>query len=341
MTGRRLTQRSATAPRESSGGSGGYYNVIRKLPQEVTIQVRFLSIPSRLLDDGSGGMGTDLNDNGEPKDWCFWRSVASYNGFAGGIDPFPGLAEFPVFDISEEWDEESQTWKQQWRKNSEDPLLAIVKPSDREKRDSKMTANATDAGAMNVLWVSGDWETKEERKKYNPQPGQHFVLRLNKGRYLDVVNFIWDRIDEFGEENFNPLDVWSIMVYDDGKKLRIKKVPKSEPVDPDEVPELIDIAGTLLEQREKVEAYIEAALAAEVGEESQDEEPEDHAEPDEADEPDEDEVKAPVKKSIAKKGPDYSVMPAARLKLLLKEADVEFSARATVVELRKIAAENL
>jgi hypothetical protein len=301
----------ATAERSgwvSSGG--GFPNLTQKIRTGKPVVIRFLSNP----------LTCDRNT-----DWTIYREVGAWEGLMDGRDMPGGLMEFPVFDV-EYFEQDGVIMRRQAPRGS-DLLFDSVKPDKNDKKNGRNRAQANDMIAFNAIVESGDFGGKAD---FNPQPGQHVIIKMSKPKGLAVIRGLEERDMEL--DNFDPLQgAWKLALIGTPPttELTMNRV-KVEPLDPEEIPEIINITEYMTSVREAAEAFFESGVSG------------GSIEADEAIFGGDEEIDEVIDEFEEKaKGPDYSVMSPARLKTLLKEAGVEIPARATTAKLIALAQENL
>ncbi len=301
-------------------GDSAWSNTFQNLRPGNPVTVRFLSDP----------------DECDPaEDWTKWREVFANEGFVGGIPPCPGLYAFPVFD-TEEYEDEDGDIKVRALPRGSDLILDACNPTQMDKKNGRSRANARYVGAINCVYLAGNFQKDKDKEKYNPKENEHILLKLSGLKMEQLIDLIHDRKEEHGE--FDPLAAWKISITGEGtsQMITLKKVQGYDPIEPDEIPDIRNIEETISAMRDDIEAYYNekveggATSPEHEGDDDEDEEEKPPAKP-----------KSTAKKVEKDEEPDYTTMPAVKLKALLDDAGVEYPRTANAAALRKLAIANL
>lgn len=295
---------------------GGFKNIIYRPKADKPVIIRFLTNPldppTRLDDDGN-----EVN-----MDWVTYREVGAFDGMLGGYEMKGGPYEFPVFDL-----EYLPDGRRRSAPRGTDLLYESVLPKVNDQKKGYTRAQANDMVAFNAIVVDGDFGQK--KAEYNPQPGQHIIMKLTGDKARSLMLQLETKMEE--HEDLDPTTgAWQIHLVGADRSQTLMLTRKTKNIDElDFEPELIDVPAYLNEIRDAAEAKWDEVRGVA-------EEPEDFGGDDDDDVVDEFEEKVATPPAA-----DYAVMSPARLKKLLTDAGVDIPPRATTAKLIELAQANL
>jgi hypothetical protein len=295
---------------------GGFKNIIYRPKADKPVIVRFLTNPLdppvRMDDDGN-----EVNT-----DWVTYREVGAFDGMIGGYEMKGGPYEFPVFDLAYTADGQRMS-----APRGTDLLFESVLPKPQQVASGFTRAQANDMVAFNAIVIDGEWGQK--KAEFNPQPGQHIVMKLTGDKARSLLLQLETKMEE--HENLDPMTGgWQIHLVGADRSQTLMLTRKTKGIDElDYEPDLIDIPGYLNEIRDAAEAKWDEIRGATDVEETF------------TDDDDDDLVDEFEEKVAAAPSTDYTVMSPARLKKLLVDAGVEIPARATTAKLIELATTSL
>lgn len=179
-------------------------------------------------------------------DWINYREIRAYNGLRSG-DRLPGgLAAFPAVDRREQVS--PQTGKKVLVTVT-DPLLDLIEPGMYDKDGKVKPATVM---AINAVFVSGRMGEKDAN--YEPQEGQHIIIKLSRRLGEQLIGKFRERLDE--NPNFDAtMFSWHLSIQGEGvnSSLMVSKGNESVPTE-DMTP--YNIGEILNDVRQRVEAAI-------------------------------------------------------------------------------------
>lgn len=182
-----------------------------------------------------------------PTDWVNYREIRAYNGLRSG-DRLPGgLAAFPAVDRREQVS--PQTGKPVMV-TVVDPLLDLIEPGQYDKDGKVKPATVL---AINAVFLSGRMGEKDSN--YEPQPGQHIVLKMSRRMGEQLINKFRERLDENPEFDAT-LFAWKLSVQGEGVNSTIVVAKDTSGAVPSEGIEPYNIPEILNDVRQRVEAAV-------------------------------------------------------------------------------------
>ena len=272
--------------------------------------------------------GYFLNNPGTDGDWVKFREMSAFDGLRGGVEMPNGLKEFPVYDQVLVVDPETGARRRTTRPDN-DPLIALVVPGKYGKNGK---AKAADVMAVNFIEIVADEDTDEISHR-------HIVLKLSSTASKALLNLYRTQCEmaDSGEFDMTAFP-WTLAIHGTGASTELKAKPhrKEGPIDLDEF-ESISIVEMLQTTRAAVEDFVEQVRnGGDATIRKQQEEAEDSDDGiafggDDDDEEDEDLAKSDK----------YASMTDAKLRKLLKAADVKVPTKANRPTLISLAVANL
>jgi hypothetical protein len=179
-------------------------------------------------------------------DWFDYKELRAFGGLKSGHQLPPGLAVFPAI--------------------ARDPLIDMIEPG---KFDEGGNVYPKKVVAVNAIFLGG--VMGEKNADYEPQPGQHIILKFSNMLAQQVESKLMERRDE--DPNFDcTLFAWNLRVDvpkgDGGKPayinstVRLTKNSEVTPVDPTEPYAIDEILGDMRARVEDAVREINASMAS-------------------------------------------------------------------------------
>lgn len=181
-----------------------------------------------------------------PTDWINYREIRAFSGLRSGHRLPGGLAVFPAVDREERIS--PQTGKPVMVTIT-DPLLDLIEPGQYDKDGKVKPATVT---SINAVFIDGRMGEKDSN--YEPQPGQHVIIKMSRRLGEQLINKFRERLDE--NPNFDAtLFAWNISILGEGAQSNVE-LTKNTQATPMVGIEACDIGEVLNDVRERVEASI-------------------------------------------------------------------------------------
>lgn len=182
-----------------------------------------------------------------PTDWINYREIRAFNGLRTGHKLPGGLAAFPAVDRKE--GVSPQTGRPIMLTVT-DPLLDLIQPGQYDK-DGRVRPAAVKT--INAIFLGG--RMGEKKSEYEPQPGQHILIKLSRRLGEQLVDKFNERRDE--NPNFDAtLNAWNLSVQGEGVNSNIVLSKNNDVQPPADDITSYDIPTVLAGMRECVEEAI-------------------------------------------------------------------------------------
>ena len=181
-----------------------------------------------------------------PADWINYREIRAFNGLRSGDRLPPGLAVFPAVDRKEQVSPETG---RRVMVTITDPLVDLIEPGQFDKDGKVKPVTVT---AINAVFIGGRMGEKDSN--YEPQPGQHIIIKLSRRLGEQLINKFRERLDE--NPNFDAtMFAWNISIVGEGAQSNLE-LTKNTQATPTEGLEPYVIGEVLNDVRQQVEAAI-------------------------------------------------------------------------------------
>lgn len=181
-----------------------------------------------------------------PTDWVNYREIRAFNGLRSGNRLPSGLAVFPAVDRKEQVSPETG---RRVMVTITDPLLDLIEPGQYDKDGKVKPVTVT---AINAIFVDGRMGEKDSN--YEPQPGQHIIIKLSRRMGEQLINKFRERLDE--NPNFDAtMFAWNISIIGEGVQSNLE-LTKNTQATPTEGVQPYDIGEVLNDVRQRVESAV-------------------------------------------------------------------------------------